>query len=215
MCRNNKVKKSYSRRREDKMNTKGNQRSTATKNKIKWVFLELLKEKKPRQISVSEICSRAQIHRTTFYVHYQDVNQLMEQLVSEMYDQIMSFFLEKDETGERLKSDGFLRLFEMIREHREFFQTYLETVGSLTLGYDFLPEPLRERADSLVSAMGWDSEEELRYHQTFFCEGLSAVIRRWISRGCLEEPAQMKAIIGREYAPAKNQVIKKGMEYKR
>ena len=32
---------------------------------------------------------------------------------------------------------------------------------------------------------------------------------------CLEEPAQMKAIIGREYAPAKKQVIKKGMEYKR
>ncbi|MDE7351514.1 MAG: TetR family transcriptional regulator C-terminal domain-containing protein [Acetatifactor sp.] len=194
------------------MNVKGNQRSTATKNKIKYVFLELMKEKKPGQISVSEICSRAQIHRTTFYVHYQDVNQLMEQLVAEMYDQIMAFFLEKDETGEKLRRDGFLRLFEMIREHRDFFQMYLETFGSLTLGYDFLPYPLQERADQLVSDMGWDSEEELRYHQTFFCEGLSAVIRRWISRGCLEEPEQMVAIIGREYAPVKNQLIKRQME---
>ena len=62
------------------MNTKGNQRAVETENRIKYVFLNLLKEKDISRISVSEICKRAEIHRTTFYVHYKDVADLMEHL---------------------------------------------------------------------------------------------------------------------------------------
>lgn len=186
------------------MNTKGNQRTVMTDRKVKKVFLELLKEKELGRISVSEVCSRAGIHRTTFYAHYQDVNDLMRKMVEEMYRQIMGFFLEE---GEPLKRDGFLHLFEMIREHREFFRVYLGVPGNFTLGSDFLPEALRRQVNQLVSAFGWDSPEELYYHQTFFCEGLSAVIRRWIVLGCKEEPEQMCAIIAKEYAPHKNNIF--------
>ncbi len=160
------------------MNTRGNQRTVQTEQKIKWVFLELLNEKELNRISVSEICQKANIHRTTFYVHYKDVADLMEQLIREMYEQIMGFFVQE---GEPVKSDGFLRLFELIKERKEFFSTYLEVGGSLDLGYE--------------------SQEELFYHQTFFCEGLSAVIRRWIRRDCRESPEEMRRIIVKEYNP--------------
>ena len=55
------------------MNTKGNQRYNETKNKIKGTFLGLLKEKEVNQITVTEICKIANIHRTTFYGHYEEV----------------------------------------------------------------------------------------------------------------------------------------------
>ena len=105
------------------MNTRGNQRTVQTEQKIKWVFLELLNEKELNRISVSEICQKANIHRTTFYVHYKDVADLMEQLIREMYEQIMGFFVQE---GEPVKSDGFLRLFELIKERKEFFSTRSE-----------------------------------------------------------------------------------------
>ncbi len=181
------------------MNKKGNQRAVQTENKIKWTFLNLLKEMDISRISVSEICARAQIHRTTFYVHYKDVADLMEHLVGEMYEQILFFFTDGEEG---LKSGGFCRLFELVREHREFFATYLETVGDLTLTYDNLPEPLQDKIEKIVPAMGYTSREELMYHQTFFCEGLSAVIRRWVKRGCVESPEEMEHIIEREYRGA-------------
>ncbi|MCM1026286.1 MAG: TetR/AcrR family transcriptional regulator [Roseburia sp.] len=180
------------------MNTKGNQRAVQTEQKIKGVFLELLKEKEISRISVSEICGRAEIHRTTFYVHYRDVADLMEKLVGEMYGRIMSFFMQGEEG---VSADGFLRLFEMIRGQKAFFMTYLEAGGSLDLGYDHLPLELQERVDEVMKVMGFESEEELFYHQTFFCEGLSAVIRRWIKRGCRESPEEMRRIIVREYNP--------------
>ncbi len=180
------------------MNTRGNQRTVQTEQKIKWAFLELLKEKDISRICVSEICQKAEIHRTTFYVHYKDVADLMEQLIREMYEQIMSFFIQE---GEPVKEDGFLRLFEMVKAQKAFFSTYLEVGGSLDLGYDKLPTELQERVDEVMAAMGFASQEELFYHQTFFCEGLSAVIRRWIGRDCRESPEEMRRIIVREYNP--------------
>lgn len=189
------------------MNTKGNQRTVMTDNRIKKVFLELLKEKEPEKISVSEICSRAGIHRTTFYAHYQDVSDLMKKMIGDMYEQVMGFFLEK---GAPLKKDGFLHLFELIRSHREFFSVYFEISRGFGDGSNFLPEPLRARIDQLVSALGWDSPEELYYHQTFFCEGLSAVIRRWITLGCKEEPEKMCSIIEKEYAARKCGIFEQG-----
>lgn len=181
------------------MNTKGNQRAMQTENKIKWVFLNLLGEKKEiSRISVSEICKRANIHRTTFYVHYKDVSDLMDHLVSEMYLQIMDMFVEE---GKGMRAHGFRRLFELVGRHRSFFNVYLEAMGGMILTYDRLPKELQENIDKIVPVMGFVSGEELLYHQTFFCEGLSAVIRRWVRGGCKESPEEMERIIRAEYSP--------------
>lgn len=180
------------------MNTKDNQRAVQTKNRIRWAFLELLKEKDISHISVSEICRKAGIHRTTFYVHYQDVADLMDHLKAEMYRQIMDMFVEE---GKGMRPDGFRQLFELVARHREFFVSLQETAGRLDLTYERLPRELQGRIDGVMAVMGYASREELLYHQTFFCEGLSAVIRRWIKGGCRESPEEMERIIVSEYNP--------------
>lgn len=180
------------------MNTKGNQRAAQTENKIKWVFLNLLKEKDISRISVSEICKQAEIHRTTFYVHYKDVADLMEHLVAEMYQQIMGLFVEE---GKGLRPNGFQHLFELIQQHRAFFCAYMDALGEFNLTYDRLPTELQHNIDKIMPIMGYASKEELIYHQTFFTAGLSAVIRRWIRRGCQESPEEMERIVASEYMP--------------
>ena len=93
------------------MNTKGNQRFVQTRQKIKGVFLELLSEKKIGEITVSEICRRADIHRTTFYGHFDDVYDLMQNMVEEMYVQLMDFFIVDDSV--RRKNCIIIRLFSV------------------------------------------------------------------------------------------------------
>lgn len=111
------------------MNTKGNQRYNETKNKIKGTFLDLLKEKEVNQITVTEICKIANIHRTTFYGHYEDVNALLNEMVGEMYDQIIGYFVESDwKNGE----NGFEKLFTMIRDQKDFSGSIL-TISAIAL----------------------------------------------------------------------------------
>ena len=54
------------------MNTKNNQRHQNTIAAIEAAFISLLKEKELKDISVSELCEKAEISRSTFYDNYAD-----------------------------------------------------------------------------------------------------------------------------------------------
>lgn len=187
------------------MNTKGNQRTVQTENRIKKVFLDLLGKKEIGSISVSEICREARIHRTTFYVHYKDVADLMDHLVGEMYLQIKELLVEE---GKGMRSHGLQKLFDLVGQHREFFRVCIETMGVVEFTFDRLPEELQKNIERIVPEMGFASGEELLYHQIFFCQGLSAVIRRWIAGGCKESPEQMERIIVSEYKPGRKEPLR-------
>ena len=51
-----------------------------TRNSIKDAFLELRSKRDIEKISVKELCERANINKSTFYTHYQDIYELSEQL---------------------------------------------------------------------------------------------------------------------------------------
>ena len=54
-----------------------------TKKAIRDSFLKLLEERPLKQISVRDIVEGCGINRNTFYYHYQDIPQLLEAIVSE------------------------------------------------------------------------------------------------------------------------------------
>ncbi len=63
-----------------------------TRRNIMESFLELLKEKPLEEISVTEICDRAQCSRNTFYLHFPYKEALYEKIVDSFVDTICSSF---------------------------------------------------------------------------------------------------------------------------
>ena len=59
-------------------------RVRVTKMLIRKEFTELLKTKPVQSITVREICERTGINRSTFYNHYTDVYDLLEQIERDM-----------------------------------------------------------------------------------------------------------------------------------
>lgn len=55
-----------------------------TKSQLRLALMDLLVEKSAKNISVRELAERADINRGTFYIHYQDVNDLLQRLEDEM-----------------------------------------------------------------------------------------------------------------------------------
>lgn len=65
-----------------------------TKNAIKEAFLSCLEEKSVNQITVKEICERAQLNRATFYAHYRDCYDLLGSLEEELlteFDELLRY----------------------------------------------------------------------------------------------------------------------------
>ena len=61
-------------------------RVTYTKNAIKDALLGLMKDKSFEKLSISKVCEAAQITRTTFYSHYDTLNQVLDELIDEAFE---------------------------------------------------------------------------------------------------------------------------------
>lgn len=64
--------------------------SKLTEQAIKTAFIELLREKPLSKITIKELTDRCGINRNTFYYHYKDISDLVESLMVEQTDQILT-----------------------------------------------------------------------------------------------------------------------------
>ena len=62
----------------------GDHRTRVTKMLIRRAFTELLRVKPVQSISIKELCEKAGVNRGTFYAHYTDLYDMLEQMESEL-----------------------------------------------------------------------------------------------------------------------------------
>lgn len=114
--------------KEASMNTKDNRRKRASMQKIEQVLVELLQTKELNQISVSDICKRAGLNRSTFYANYVDIYGLADAIREKLEAQVAELY--KDEVTQGFNSNNYLILFQHIAQNQIFYRTYFK------LGYD-------------------------------------------------------------------------------
>ena len=142
-------------------------------------LLELLEEKPLADVSVSELCDRAGVGRTSFYRNYQEKEDILRTRV---------YHLFKDWTG-RL-GDGapldrlILAMFSHFEEHRDFYALLNERglIGLLK--------------DVILELCGFHPELEAKaaYASAFAAYSLYGWVEVWFRRGMRESAAEMAAL---------------------
>ncbi len=97
-------------------------------HKLLWEALMVeLSERAFEEITVTDICERAMVHRTTFYKHYEDKYALLEQGMRQMYDALVAE--EEHLPPSAFSVDDpppyFIRLFEHVAQHQHFYKLML------------------------------------------------------------------------------------------
>lgn len=178
------------------MNSKNNLRFQQTERNIRNIFLGLLKKKELSKITVREICTLADINRTTFYLHHEDIYELMQCIESDMYRYFKIIFTKPGK--EYCLRERFLQLFSFIKENQDFYRVYLSSQRKPGIfDYALLPESdIRLQKFMRQSDIGSVSEYE--YCQTFFLAGLTAFIQKWLNSGCLESEEELLNLLTRQ-----------------
>ena len=99
------------------MNIKNNQRHKETINGIDAAFVSLLNEKELKDISVSELCERAEINRSTFYENYADIFALANSYAEKIENQI---------ADQPHTDDEFAWIFDYIKTNVDVFEIYFK-----------------------------------------------------------------------------------------
>ena len=77
------------------MNTPNNKRKKESMKRIEKVFIELIQTKELDKISVSDICKRAKLNRTTFYANYTDIYGLADTIRDKLERELFDLYKEE------------------------------------------------------------------------------------------------------------------------
>ncbi len=162
-------------------------------------FLLLLEEKDYEAITMKEICQRAGVNRTTFYLHYESVNDLLEEtieMINERFKQSLASIRSDDPSREVLTSEKYLRPYlgfikENMRAYRvihqkdflfrsqKTFESFYQSIFSPALTYFGVPE------------------DEKKYVFAFYTQGTVAIIGKWLEDNCRDDVERIIDLIMR------------------
>lgn len=176
-----------------------------TASKMDEAFLELLSKKDFEYITVKEICDKAGVNRSTFYLHYETVSDLISESVEYMNGKYLDYIKpDSQEILKRLKDCSFDELYlitpeylnpylNYIKDNKRLFKTATENAGTLRLNetynkmFDAVFTPILERIQV--------PPQDRQYIMAFHIRGLIAIITEWIKQGCTDSVEHIISII--------------------
>ncbi|MDF2484428.1 MAG: TetR/AcrR family transcriptional regulator [Herbinix sp.] len=154
-----------------------------TKYMLKEALVALIREQHISTISVKALCEKADINRSTFYVHYSDPYDLLNQIKNEVLANVMLYLKEQDQdpTGSNFQLTTIL---EYAKKNSELF----ETLFSENCDYVFQDDIL-ELSQIISSQYNMDMDETAKkYLKEFGTSGCISVFERWLQDGAKESP---------------------------
>jgi len=110
-------------------------RMRRTKMLFHEALLALLQEKNFEAISISEIVRKAGVNRGTFYFHYQQKEELLEEMVSTMLAKMIAAYRKPHRSYQEMTITEISTypLFEHFMENKLFYQTLLNSSFPINL----------------------------------------------------------------------------------
>ena len=177
----------------------------ATAARMDEAFLALLERKELPYITVKEICAAAGVNRSTFYLHYETVGDLLAESVEHMNRQFLDYMAHDSEAfAAKLytcpKEELYLVTPEYltpylryIREHRRLFRTATENAAVLGLDSAY-GRLFRHIFVPIMERFGVPEDQRI-YRTAFYIHGLMAIITEWLKGGCADPIEHVVTVI--------------------
>lgn len=178
-------------------------RITRTKSVIRDALVSLIEEKGFDALSVKDITTRANINRGTFYLHYKDKYDLLDQTLEEVIQDIKNILLEittlsdTDVVNGKLPLPIVIKLFEYFKSNAPLMQAILATKGN-----NALQAQIKKSMWHHVFEKGHATlikKEKLLVPAEYLISYIAAahfgVVQEWLDRGCRETPEEMARIL--------------------
>ena len=168
-------------------------------------LITLLEKKDLEYITIKEICDTAEVNRSTFYLHYENTYDLLQETTRYILDKHFSYYsagiqditdrVENCATKELvfITAEYLAPYLTFIKENQRFFKVAIKHFRSMNM--DKVYDGLFERIFSPILARFRVPEAEHAYVMKFYLSGVFAVVMEWLGRDCSDEMDAVVKII--------------------
>ena len=173
--------------------------NTATKMDL--ALISLLKKKPFEYITVSEICETASVNRSTFYLHYETISDLLDETTRYLLDDFRSYFPTDtidlvccDRNGLVFVCDKYLTPYlTYIKNHKEVFGTAI--THNKILKFEDVHKRLFDNIFNPILDRFHYSSNTRQYVMMYYLNGINAIVLEWLKNGCDKSIAEISEII--------------------
>lgn len=168
-------------------------------------LIELLNKKDYQFITIKEICKKAGVNRSTFYLHYDNIDDLLYETIDNLNKDFFLCFAEEDksfvnEIQSKQKEDLILIAPKYLMPYLNHVKEN-KVVYQVSAKYPVLMKSIDKYKDlqnkilfPIFRSFGIDDKES-RFVSAYFINGIYAIIDEWIKGGCREEVTDICQLI--------------------
>lgn len=172
--------------------------------KMHTALISLIDEKDFELITVKEICEVAGVNRSTFYLHYDNTNDLLKETIEAVYKDFFGRFSVEgpkevniaDKTDDELfliTPKYLMPYLEFVEDNRKLFLIMYEK--NEMMGAERTYEKwFKEIFGPILTRFGV-SEEEQPFIMIFYLNGIIGLINEWLARDCAQSKEEIISII--------------------
>jgi len=172
------------------MEKKTDRRIVMTKRLLKEALIELLKEKDIYHVSIRELCSNADINRTTFYKYYGSQFDLLSDMENDFLEFIAMTVENYEEDPEKIVAS----ICKYLEDHIEFARLIINNNVDPDFPQKvFAIDSIKDSA--LKKFHGHKSDVELEYIYAFLTFGAFRMVCLWLNKEKRETPAEFAKLV--------------------
>lgn len=162
-----------------------------TKSQLRQGLALLLKEKSIKEITVKELVDTVDINRSTFYLHYTDIYQMLEQIELHLMQEFLDIIKSDNEIPFTEKSFPFIvDIFNILYNNKDICSSLLGKNGDIAF-VTKIENIISEYCLSNIIKLYPNSKENLKYIHSFCISGCVGIIKNWLENDCPQSSEYM------------------------
>ena len=154
----------------------------------------LLQQKSIKEITVRELADLVDINRSTFYLHYTDIYDLLEKTEQRLLQQLLDAVNQNWTLPETPKNFfAFLeQAFTILSENAQLCSALIGPNGDIAFLRN-IEKMIREKGVQTLRSFAPRElrDQDLQYAISFALAGCMGLIEHWLKNGCPETPTHM------------------------
>lgn len=172
--------------------------------KMDKALLSLLEKKDFEYITIKEICKEAHVNRSTFYLHYENTVDLLQETIQHNIQHFLTYFDNLEDIISNINDfpleklilvrEEYLKPYlKYVKENKRLFQTIMKQNQTFDTHHAYenifkhIFNPIMERYGIV--------EKERRYITAFYIKGIVAIVEEWLKNDCQDSIEEMINII--------------------
>ena len=174
-----------------------------TANKIDDALIEILEKKDFEYVTVKELCKAAGVNRSTFYLHYENTIDVLNECIERNNKRVQDEFGQtyekivpqdiKSEDAVFVQPKYLMPYLKYVRANQAFLRAVFQQNEIFKIS-KAMEKTSSKIFEPILKKFGYE-QQDYRYVITFFINGMMAVITEWVKDGCKRSDEDICRII--------------------